>query len=44
MRADDHADLVLLEEFVDDVGAVAHDVIGFLGVTNRVRLHSQDFI
>ena len=40
MRADDHADLVLLEEFVDDVGAIAHDVIRFLRIADRVSLHS----
>ena len=33
MRAYDHANLVLLEEPVDDIGTVAHDVVdsGVLG-------------
>lgn len=44
MGAHNHADLVLLEEFVHDVRAVAHNVVSLGGVPDRVLLHSNDFI
>ena len=44
MRSDDHADLVLLEELVDDVRSVAHDIVLLLWVTNRVFLHAKHFV
>lgn len=44
MGAHYHTNLVLLEELVDDVGPVAHNVVLLLRVTNRVRLHAEDFV
>ena len=44
MRSDDHADLVLLEELVDDVRSVAHDIVLLLWVTNRILLHAKHFV
>jgi len=39
-----HTDLILLEEFVDNVRSVRHDVILLLRVAHRVGLHALDFI
>ena len=44
MRANDHANLVLFEELVNNVGAVAHDIVLLLGVADSVFLHARDFI
>jgi len=44
MGAHNHSDLVLLEELIDDIGTVAHNVILFLWVANGVDLHAEDFI
>ena len=44
MRAHDHADLILFEELVDDVGTVAHDIVLLLRIANRILLHTEDFI
>jgi len=41
MRAHNHADLVLLQELVNDIGSIAHDVVRFVGVADRVCLHAQ---
>ena len=40
----DHADLVLLEEFVHDVRAVGHYIILLLWITHSVSLHALNFI
>lgn len=44
MRAHDHADLILFEELVDDVGTVAHDIVLLLRIADRILLHTEDFI
>ena len=44
VAAHDHADLVLLEEFVDDVRAVGHYIILLLWITHHVRLHALNLI
>ena len=44
MRSHNHADLVLLKEFVDDVRPVHHDVVVALRVADRVLLHAKNFI
>ena len=44
MRAHDHADLILFEELVDDVGTVAHDIVLLLRIANRILLPTEDFI
>ena len=44
MAAHDHADLVLLEEFVDDVRAVGHYIILLLWITHHIRLHALNLI
>ena len=44
MRAHDHADLILFEELVDDVGTVAHDIVLLLRIADRILLHAKDFV
>ena len=41
MGTHEHANLVLLEEFVNDIRSVAHDVVLSLWVTHGVSLHAQ---
>ena len=42
MRAHDHADLILFEELVDDVGTVAHNIVLLLRIADRILLHAKD--
>ena len=44
MRANDHANLVLLEEPVDDIRTVAHDVVDSGGIANGILLHAENFV
>ena len=44
MRTHYHTDLILLEELIHDVGAVAHDIVLLLRVANRVLLHAEHFV
>ena len=44
MRAYDHANLVLLEEPVDDIGTVAHDVVDSGRIANSVLLHAKNLV
>ena len=44
VRAHNHRDLVLLEELINDIRAVAHNIVLFLRVARHVHLHAEDFI
>lgn len=44
MAPHNHTDLVLFEEFVDDVRPVRHNVILLLWVAHHVSLHALNFI
>jgi len=44
MRTHDHSDLILLEELVNNVGSIAHDIVLLRWVSHYVHLHTKDFI
>ena len=44
MRANDHANMVLLEEPVDDIRTVAHNVVDSGGIANGILLHAENFV
>lgn len=44
MGANNHANLILLEESIDNIRSVAHDVIDSCGVTNCILLHAEYLI
>ena len=44
MGSNNHADVVLLQEFVDDIRAVRHDVVVLLRISDGVLLHTKVLI